>query len=435
MKTEGRAHGPGGAVATAADATDAAVVAPQRPRAVRRVLYHHRTQGKAVEGVHIRGITDALRADGAAVDIISLPGADPYAAPKAMSPTRQARPWMGAIARLPEPLFELAELAYNLVAGWRVLAYLRRHPDLDFIYERYSLFMALPAWIARMRGVAVILEVNDSALVERVRPLCFRRLALAIERRLFRKAAGLVFVSGIFRERAEAAHGALAPSIVTPNAADIDKFSFTAAQREAARRDYGLDGAVVCGYLGAFVPWHAIDRFVDAIAPRLGEAPDLKLLLVGDGATYPALRERVERAGLSDRIVMTGRVAHDQVPGLLAAMDMAVLPSAGDYTSPVKLFEFMACGIPPVAPDFAPIREVLTEDETGWMFPAGELDRAVGEVLRRSRDPASLRRVGAGARDYIARHRQWRDNTRQLREFYHRVAPSAAHGSGCRSEL
>ena len=54
---------------------------------LRRVLYHHRTQGKAVEGVHIRGITDALRAEGVTVDIISLPGADPYASPKALSPS------------------------------------------------------------------------------------------------------------------------------------------------------------------------------------------------------------------------------------------------------------------------------------------------------------------------------------------------------------
>ncbi|MBA3930289.1 MAG: glycosyltransferase WbuB, partial [Xanthomonas sp.] len=155
---------------------------------VKRVLYHHRTQGKAVEGVHIRGVTDALRAEGVTVDIISVPGADPYSSPKAMSPTRQARPWMGVINKLPEPLFELVEVLYNLVAGWRLLAYLRQHRDLAFIYERYSLFMFLPTWLARMRGMPMILEVNDSATVERVRPLFFKRLAMAIERWTFRNA-------------------------------------------------------------------------------------------------------------------------------------------------------------------------------------------------------------------------------------------------------
>lgn len=388
---------------------------------VRKVLYHHRTQGKAVEGVHIRGVTDALRAEGVTVDVISLPGADPYASPGAMSPTRQARPWMGLVTRLPEPMFELVELAYNLVAGWRVAAWLRRNPEVDFVYERYSLFMYATVWLARRRGVPVILEVNDSAIVERVRPLALRRLAMAIERRVFRDANGLVFVSSVFRDRARAAHPGMAPAIVTPNAADIAKFSFSQEQREAARARLGLGDHVVCGYLGAFVPWHAIDAFVHRIADRLAAAPWLKLLLVGDGATYAPLRAFVEERGLSGQVLLTGRVAHDEVPGLLAAMDMAILPSAGDYTSPVKLFEFMACAVPPVAPGFAPVREVLDEDETGWMFPAGDLDAAVDAVIARSMDSADLARVGANARRRVAERHQWRNNVLQLVDFHHRL--------------
>jgi len=385
---------------------------------VRKVLYHHRTQGKAVEGVHIRGITDALRAEGVQVDIISLPGADPYSSPKAMSPTRQARPWMRLVTRLPEPLFELTEIAYNLIAGWRILAWLRRNRDVDFIYERYSLFMYAPIWIARRRGIPIILEVNDSATVHRVRPLFFRRIAMAIERCAFRRASGLVFVSAIFRDRAQAAHESMAPAIVTPNAANIDKFTFTPAQRDAARTQFNLHGHVVCGYLGAFVPWHAIDQFVHRIADHLAAAPHLKLLLVGDGATFPALKEFVAQRGLAQQILMTGRVEHDAVPGLLAAMDMAILPSAGDYTSPVKLFEFMACAVPPVAPDFDPIKEILVEGENGWMFKAGDLDAAVACVLERSRDPTQLGRVGANARAYITAHRQWRNNILELIAFH-----------------
>ncbi len=383
----------------------------------RHVLYHHRTQGKAVEGVHIRGIADALRADGHTVDIMSLPGADPYASPKAMSPTRQATWWMRLVSKLPEPFFELAEVAYNVVVAWRIHAWLRRNPDVDFIYERYSLFLFATVWIARRRKLPIILEVNDSAIVTRVRPLFFQRLAMAIEHWIFRRASGLVFVSTIFRDRALAAHGELAPTIVTPNAANIDKFSFTSEQRDAARTKWGLEGRVVCGYLGAFVPWHAIDAFVHRIAAHLAGAPHLKLLLVGDGATYPALRQFVAEQGIGEQVVLTGRVAHDEVPGLLAAMDMAILPSAGDYTSPVKLFEFMACAVAPIAPDFEPIREVLEEGRTGWMFKAGDLEAAVGAVLARSRDPVELGRVGAAARAYITAERQWKHNIRQLVAF------------------
>ena len=398
------------------------------PWHARRVLYHHRTQGKAVEGVHIRGIADALKAGGVAVDVLSLPGADPYASPKAMSPTKQATPLMRVVANLPEPLFELVEVAYNAIVAWRILGYLRKHRDVDFIYERYSLFMFAGLLVARLKGLPFFVEVNDSSEVVRVRPLFFRRIASMIERWVFRKATGLVFVSRVFMQRMEQAHGRLAPAIVSPNAANIEKFSFTPGQRAAARAKYGLDGSVVCGYLGAFLPWHAIDKFVYAVADRLKESPHLKLLLVGDGPTFTEVQRFVKERGLEQQVILAGRVPHDEVPGLLAAMDMAVLPSAGDYTSPVKLFEFMACGIAPVAPDFEPIQEVLVPGQTGWFFKAGDMSAAVDSVLARSADPESLRRVGTAAREYIRAERQWCHNVEQLLNFYLSLGGCGARG-------
>lgn len=384
---------------------------------VQRVVYHHRTQGKAVEGVHIRGITDALRADGVNVDVISLPGADPYASPKAMSPTQQATSLMKLVARLPEPLFELAEMAYNLVSLWRVFKHIRAVGKVDFIYERYSLYMIAIVWLANRLGIPIILEVNDSAMVERVRPLFFLRIARAFERWAFQHADGLVFVSSVFRDRIQNAHGRIAPAIVTPNAANIDKFTFTPEQRASTRKRLGLEDKVVCGYLGAFVPWHAIDKFVYEVAPILGSRPDLAFVLIGDGATFPDVDRFVKEHKLEQQIHLTGRVAHDEVPGLLSAMDLAILPNAGDYTSPVKLFEFMACGIAPIAPNFAPIKEVVREGETAWTFPAGNMQRAVEMVLSKSQDRTELSKVGQAARQYIQAERQWRDNVVQLVEF------------------
>ena len=388
------------------------------PVSVRRVLYHHRTQGKAVEAVHIRGVVDVLRGRGVKVDVMSIPGADPYAPDKGVSPLKQRSLLARLVWRLPEPLFELVELAYNLIAAFRVLRCLLRNRDTEFIYERYSLFLFATTLVARWRKVPIILEINDSAAVPRVRPLAFGRLARLLERWTFRSATGLVFVSTRFRNIIATQYPGLAPAIVTPNAANVGKFTFTEEQRLAARTKLGLEGAVVCGYLGAFVPWHAIDDFVFLMASRLDEAPRLKLLLVGDGATFEAVRRFVAEHDLESRIVLAGRVQHDDVPSLLAAMDFAILPSAGDYTSPVKLFEFMASGIPPVAPDLEPIREVLQEGRTGWMFPAGNLHAAVSAVIERSSDAAGLAAVGSAAREYIVAERQWSNNVEQLLRFH-----------------
>src|SRR5690606_30116700 len=121
---------------------------------------------------------------------------------------------------------------YNLVAIWRVWRYLARSGPVDFIYERYSLYMFGVVWLARLKRIPIILEVNDSAMLDRVRPVYFLRMAAWLERWTFRNATGLVFVSSVFRDRMQAEHGQIAPAIVTPNAANIDKFSYTPAQRD-----------------------------------------------------------------------------------------------------------------------------------------------------------------------------------------------------------
>ena len=166
---------------------------------------------------------------------------------------------------------------------------------------------------------------------------------MAIERWVFRKANGLVFVSGIFRDRALAAHGQMAPTIVTHNAANIDKFSFTDEQRNAARAQWKLDGHVVCGYLGAFVPWHAIDQFVHRIADHLPQAPHLKLLLVGDGPDRPRVEALAVQLGLQNRVIYSGQVPTAEPYYSIA--DIAVLNSRTEG-SPNALLEAMAAGTP-----------------------------------------------------------------------------------------
>lgn len=379
-----------------------------------RILYHHRTRGRHVEGVHIRGIVHALRELGHQVTVMSFPGADPEhePAPAAQAATGSGR-LAGAVARLPGVLFEIFELGYNLVTLVRMGRTIRRlKPQL--IYERYSLFLFVTIWLARRHRIPLVLEINDSALVERVRPLRMKGLARRIESWCLRNCTGLVFISSYFREQAEAAYPQIAPSVISPNAADLARFDPGLFDREQLREQRGLAGRVVCGHIGVFARWHGVDGFVDAISQRLAEAPDLALVLVGDGRTLPAVRELVASRGLSDRVLLPGRVAHDEIASWIACMDYAVLPDSNQYGSPMKLFEQMAMGVAVVAPDYAPVAEVIDDGRTGWLFPRRQTDVCVQRVLDLAVQTEERLRVGVAARDYIARERQWRNNAEQL---------------------
>lgn len=377
-----------------------------------RILYHHRTRGRHVEGVHIRGIVHGLRELGHEVRVMSFPGADPEHEPAVQAAAGKAR-LGGVVSRLPGVLFELFELGYNLVTLLRMPALLQRwRPQL--IYERYSLFLFATIWLARRRGIPVVLEINDSALVERVRPLRLKALARRIESWCMRHCTGLVFISSHFRQQLVAAYGSIAPSVISPNAADLSHFDPARFDAVALRRARGLQQQVVCGFIGSFAHWHGVDTFVAAIAKRLDEVPQLALVLVGDGRMLPAVRALVIERGLAGRVLLPGRVGHDEVASWIACMDYAVLPDSNDYGSPMKLFEFMAMGVAVVAPDYAPVAEVIDEGRTGWLFPQRNTEACVQRVLDLAGEPEARQRVGAAARDYIVRERQWRNNAEQL---------------------
>jgi glycosyltransferase involved in cell wall biosynthesis len=379
-----------------------------------RIVYHHRTRGLRVEGVHIRGIVNALRELAHEVTVVSFPGADPEHEPTANAASGAGRGRLaGAVAHLPGVLFEFMEIAYNLVTWLRMGAVIRRQrPQL--IYERYSLFLCATVWLARRKGIPIILEINDSALVERVRPLWLKALARGVEGWCLRRCTGLVFISSYFREQAEAAYGAIAPSVISPNAADIDRFDPARFDIPRLRSERGVAGRVVCGHIGAFAHWHGVDTFVQALAERLDEAPQLTLVLVGDGVTLPAIRQLVAERGLVDRVLLPGRVGHEEIAGWIACMDYAVLPDSNAYGSPMKLFEFMAMGVAMVAPDYAPIAEVVRDGHSGWLFPRRDIAACVQRVLDLAIKEDERRHVGAAARNYIVGERQWCNNAEQL---------------------
>jgi glycosyltransferase involved in cell wall biosynthesis len=239
-------------------------------------------------------------------------------------------------------------------------------------------------------------------------------LARRIEGWCLRHCTGLVFISSYFRDQAQAAYGRIAPSAISPNAVDLSRFDPSRFDAAALRAERGLDGRIVCGHIGVFAHWHGVDAFVETIAARLDEVPQLALVFVGDGRTLPAVRALVAERGLSARVLLPGRVAHEDIASWIACMDYAVLPNSNHYGSPMKLFELMGMGVAVVAPDYAPVTEVIRDGETGWLFPRGEIAACVQRVLDLAAQHDEHRRVGDAARRYIQRERQWRNNAEQL---------------------
>jgi glycosyltransferase involved in cell wall biosynthesis len=382
------------------------------------ILYHHRIRGVGAEGVHVKAIVDALRLKGHYVKILSFPGTD-LEKPVNLDTNRDdlhkkwhigILQWMAGLTKnAPNFVFELLEILYNLLIPLRLNKEIQAvKPDL--IYERYSLFMFASVWLANKKSIPIILEINDSALVSRIRPLVFKSLATKIERWVFKHCTGIVFVSSYFRNLAIKEHGAIAKTVICPNAAELSKFDLSKYDKAAVKRELGLGNKIICGYTGGFGKWHGITWFVQKIIPQLKLNPNFGLLLVGDGAAFKEVSEIVLKEGMGNQIVLTGRVKHDDVPKYLAAMDFGVLPDLNAYCSPMKLFESMAMAQGMVLPASEPVKEVVEDGVTSWLFAVNDQEACIDKVMSVFADYTQLLLVGKNARAYIERARQWVDN-------------------------
>ena len=158
--------------------------------------------------------------------------------------------------------------------------------------------------------------------------------------------------------------------LVNPNGVDPDRYS-PAVDGAAVRAKYGLQNAIVVGFIGTFGPWHGAEMLARAFValargdPSLAQA--VRLLMIGDGATMPEVRRILSEGGALESTVFTGLVPQEDGASYLAACDVLVSPHVPNpdgtpfFGSPTKLFEYMAMGKGIVASNLDQIGEVLED--------------------------------------------------------------------------
>ncbi|BBC36223.1 putative glycosyl transferase [Streptomyces graminofaciens] len=200
---------------------------------------------------------------------------------------------------------------------------------------------------ARLAGVRAVVatehSLGESQMEGRRLSAGVRELYLASER----LGRATVAVSPTVAERLKL-WGVPGPRIeVVPNGIDLARFRFDPALRERTRRRLGLpEGAYVVGGVGRLTAGKRFDVLIRALAQL---PPDFWLLLVGGGPEENVLRRAAQRAGVADRVLLTGeRVAGGRpgadLPSLLTAMDVLASPSTEEAFG-LAVVEAMAAGL------------------------------------------------------------------------------------------
>lgn len=385
-----------------------------------RILYLCADRGIPVRGVkgasvHVRESTEAFTASGHEVELVaqrlgSPQGGEPSVPVVAVPPSQEVE----ALSRPLRPQAYDAELesaVEELID--------RRRPDL--LYERYTLFGLAGVGAARKSGVPHFLEVNAPLVEEAASHRGLRELpaARAAERKILAETDRVFAVS---RELARMLDVDPARVEVLPNAVNPERVR-PGGKRAKVRRNLGLEGDFVVGFVGSLKPWHGVEVLLEAFRRLAEREPLARLLLVGDGPERQKIEARA--AEMDGRVVLTGSVGHESVLGYVEAMDACTAPystAQNFYFSPLKVFEYMAMGRPVVASRVAQITELINPEETGLLVEPGDPDALAEALFRISRSPEAALRMGSSGRRWVTEHRTWERNVHQIVSAYERLS-------------
>jgi glycosyltransferase involved in cell wall biosynthesis len=187
-------------------------------------------------------------------------------------------------------------------------------------------------------------------------------------------------------------------------------------------------------YVGQLYPWKGAGLVVDVAA----RVPEARVVIVGgqtnwtqDDPDIAALGERAHALGVAERVELRGHVPYDRVPEALASASVALLPLPDEpvarlFTSPLKLFDYMAAGVPIVASDLPALREVLRHEQNALLAAPGDPDAFAAAVRRLLAEPALAERLGRQARADVEGY-SWDARARALLDFMHGITPAADH--------
>jgi glycosyltransferase involved in cell wall biosynthesis len=309
---------------------------------------------------------------------------------------------------------ELRRILHDQEWGMRLKRRFENHRP-DFIYERASLYATTGAFLARELERPLILELNSPLAVEQTtyRATGLGGLAAQAERWTLARADAVLAVSDLLRVYAISLGADPDRVHVVPNGVDTERFHPGESDPEMGKR-WGLGDGPVLGFVGGLRPWHGV-KVLPAVLERLApNHPGLKLAIVGDGPLRGDLERDVRERGLADNTVFTGSLPHEEIAPLIRRFDVALAPYPRPdhdfYFSPLKLFEYMACGVPVVAAGLGQIEEVVRDGETGLLYPPDELNALVEACEHLLSDPDLGLRIGSAAAKEIRNHYTWDHN-------------------------
>lgn len=374
----------------------------------------HPVPGQQPECLQILQTCDALAAVGVTVELVT---------PKSAIPTEQilGRPASGLLRF--QPLTDWRQAWWmpkgsNRLFYRQVVAWLRRHP-VDAILVRN---LKLAEVLLKQPGLPpVFFETHEvfaqTYAEDHPNPSWSqRRKYRALQRRetfIYQRCQGVLALTQLLLEDIARIYPQVAPGLVVADGVDL---ALAQAARELNRPDFQQPPRLL--YLGSLHPWKGVETLIRAM-PRVQGA---ELWIAGGGSSrITELKALAASLQIVERVRFLGAIEPIKRFELIAETDICLLPltqtSIGSrYTSPLKLFEYMAMAKPMVIADLPSIREVLVDGETALLAECESATSFADKINQLLVDPLLVQRLVQNTGQLVKAY-SWQARAQKIRAF------------------
>ncbi len=207
---------------------------------------------------------------------------------------------------------------------------------------------------------------------------------------------------------------------------DVEPFLHADDTRRQTRAALGFgDDDVVVGKIARLFHLKGHEYLIEAAATAVQQCPNLKFLLIGDGILRPALESQIAAAGLGEHVHFAGLVDPQEIPALVGAMDALVHCSLREGLARA-LPQALIAGKPAISYDIDGAREVVINNETGYLLPPKSIEPLAAALVEIATDPHRRRRLGRTGQQRFTEQFRHQFMTARIRELYLRLLGEAA---------
>ena len=249
-----------------------------------------------------------------------------------------------------------------------------------------------------------------------------RRFFIACERWAGRRCHHMISVADAMTDLMANAGVASRDKFTTISSGmDVEPFVHAKQHRDRIRREFGLeDHHVVVGKIARLFHLKGHEDLVTAAREVVNRHPNVRFLLVGDGILREPLQQQIASLNLTEHFVFTGLVPPARVPEMIGAMDLLVHASYREGLARA-LPQALISGIPAISYDIDGAREVVIDDETGYLVEAANINELAERIQALVGDEATRNQYGKNGQAKFTDQFRHQTMTRKIRELYRRL--------------